>query len=579
MATLATTSSAPPTNARASAKPGQRRLFRSLSRFLGKKARPALQHKHASSLDSACAVPPVPALGADEEPTRRLSTDYGGSEPRRNRSRSRSRSTSTGRRGDEHDGTRSESNLSAISGADTDASLYRLPPSTRPPSSIVSGQTAQTHDTGSTSNHSFAPTHASTYKSYASTKPTTLLSVDSAGGANRIAVVPGTGNHFLPHAGPSSSAQAALSTSTSGNSLAAPSPTPGITFSSLSPSTPPSSSSPFQQHHRHRPSTSSTSSSVSTSAPPRSPDSPHAAVGVPSHTLVHPRNNPHPAQPPPDNASVLTLASSSFAPSFTLSSGTGGGGGGGGGSGGGNGRSSWGGGGLGGLKAWSTKQARSLGGSGSGSKGGGGGVVSEAADEDASVRVLPGSRRASDESVGARSTWSAALALAGREGEKSIRSGTGEGEAAGEKGPGARRSSMRTFETGYTTGQDENDEAVLAGGEGKAARDEVDREEDGVERPETAAEGVKKQAEQEELERAEAKGKANVDGEEEEERTERLPNLAPPLPFTLASTTDGETDTAHELTSTEGSTPTYERFNDSPLADSNGGNKAGEREG
>jgi len=38
----------------------------------------------------------------------------------------------------------------------------------------------------------------------------------------------------------------------------------------------------------------------------------HSALQAPAHTNHHPRNNPRPASPPPDNASVLTLASSAF---------------------------------------------------------------------------------------------------------------------------------------------------------------------------------------------------------------------------------------------------------------------------
>ncbi|GAA5856431.1 hypothetical protein JCM9279_001718, partial [Rhodotorula babjevae] len=86
------------------------------------------------------------------------------------------------------------------------------------------------------------------------------------------------------------------------------------------------------------------------------------------------------------------------------------------------------------------------------------------ADEDASVRALAGSRRASDESLGSRSTWSAVVsagvgpgaggaAAGGRPREGSVRSRAAldEGEAAagggGERDLKERRASMRTLET------------------------------------------------------------------------------------------------------------------------------------
>lgn len=78
--------------------------------------------------------------------------------------------------------------------------------------------------------------------------------------------------------------------------------------------------------------------------------------------------------------------------------------------------SSWGGGGLPSLRAW---------------KRGEDGV---GADEDASVRVLAGSRRASDESLGGKSTWSAPFGRFMKEGAPSVRTvgttGTG-GDALG----------------------------------------------------------------------------------------------------------------------------------------------------
>ncbi|GAA5837882.1 hypothetical protein JCM11251_004688 [Rhodosporidiobolus azoricus] len=497
---MATT--APPVNPRQAGAPndkGSKRVFRSISRFLsrgGEKQRPKLPHQSSSD--------PVPTRGAAATQDEHLDTAMTPARSRsssRNGSRSRSPSPSSPHHrnggnicgfspeeGEPHLGpallhrrrSGSLSNLSAISGADTDASMFPISPSTRsrPASSIISKRTAGTLD--STSVVSLAPTQAgSTYaKSYASTKPTTLLSVDLGGGANRIAVVPGTGSHFQHSHGQVLSTSVGTGTS----SVLAGSPVstngPGITFSSLpspgsptSPLAPPyahrnatASTSSYSPHrpayaHARRPSTTSSSSSLSQdidrdnltpgvspslnpSAAPDSPSSysrPHvddanSLIGAhaPFYTNAHPRNNPHPAQSPPDNASILTLASSSFAPSF-IGSTTGWGGQGGGG--GGNARSSWTSSagpslGFGGLKAWSTKQARSLG----GAKGKDSLSIVGGADEDASVRALAGSRRPSEESLGGRSTWSAVvLNNGGKERQLSVsaKEGTDAGEVEG----------------------------------------------------------------------------------------------------------------------------------------------------
>lgn len=249
---------------------------------------------------------------------------------------------------------------SGFSGADTDASVRPISPSSLAPSSFVSA---------TNSNGSFRGTHR-TYMSNISTKPTTLLSVDSSG-ANRIAVVPGTG-------GIGGASEMEVTTTVGGNMI---SPLtggsiqegPAITFSAL-PSTPPGSSSFLlprspsggsseQNHYPHH---------------PQQTQHTDGTMNVPRHTLAHPRNNPHPASPPPDNASMLTLASSSFAPSFSHQSTT---------------RSY-----SRSLKGFSGIRQSNL------SIGGG-----NDADEDASVRALAPSRRASDESLGSRSTWSAAV--------------------------------------------------------------------------------------------------------------------------------------------------------------------------
>ncbi|GAA5871315.1 hypothetical protein JCM16303_000713 [Sporobolomyces ruberrimus] len=425
--------------------------------------------------------------------------------------------------------TRNTRNENDDDDADTDASIYRLPPSTRGPSSITS---RRTHDSTTSS---FAPTHASTYRSIASTKPTTLLSVDSGGG-NRIAVVPGTGSHFQSSSsGPSNHPNSpATSVSTS-----SPSPTsnPIPTFSSLSPSLP-----PFAPSHAHRPSTSSTTSSLLSLPNPSGPE-PHstAITGIPSHTLAHPRNNPHPSQIPPDNASLLTLASSSFAPSFTLSTHTtnnnptssaaerpnerpGGGTG--------TRTSSWGGGGLTSLKAWSAKRGQTgsskLVNSTSGGGGGGtsfvdGGGAGGDADEDASVRVLPGSRRNSEESLGGKSTWSAMVPSsnaipgggsthlgASRKSVVSVKVGDHDlDEKEKERERDKRRSSMKTVATGYTG---EREDEGRAGDDDDDELEAIEKEkEEVVEAEETEAQGVKKRAE--ERHDSQEKGKG-VDAEE-----------------------------------------------------------------
>lgn len=379
----------------------QKRLFRSISRFLsGGKARPKLANEVGGTTDERHAV----ARQSETRP------------PGRDRPRMTGQtSTGTSTRGartslagtlDDDD---SLSRLSAISGADTDASVRPMSPASRAPSSI-----SRTDD--SVSNASLAPTHA-TFKSYASTKPTTLsLDSGAGGGANRIAVVPGTGIYGMHSASTNQNAaagQSTMPTSSSGHSLSAvhtPSNLsgPGITFD-LS-NTPPGTA----------------NQSGGESTPPGQEQNPNAlpveTTKVPRHTQAHPRNNPHPSLPPPDNASMLTLASSSFAPSLNLSRGserrdapsatsaTGG-------------ASTptpagtWAGGGLNSLRAWKR------------------GDEVPGADEDASVRALAGSRRASDESLGGTSTWSAAIARSvggGKENAPSIRTvgttGTGGGD-------------------------------------------------------------------------------------------------------------------------------------------------------
>jgi len=145
--------------------------------------------------------------------------------------------------------------------ADEDASLRPLPPSSPPSPSP------------SRSSSSYLSNPRTFASMAASTKPTTLLSVDLTGGMAHIAQAPPT-----PLTGPRIPAHLY--------------PNPGgplggsISFFALPPSP---------------------ASSFSTSA--RLDVHP---VQAPQHTTHHPRNNPRPSSPPLDNASMLTLASSAF---------------------------------------------------------------------------------------------------------------------------------------------------------------------------------------------------------------------------------------------------------------------------
>ncbi|EPT03568.1 hypothetical protein FOMPIDRAFT_1141685 [Fomitopsis schrenkii] len=152
--------------------------------------------------------------------------------------------------------------------ADEDASLRPLPP-TSPPSPSPS-------PSHSSSSYLSDPR---TFRSMtASTKPTTVLSVDLTGGMAHIAQAP-------PTPTTPTRLQAHLRSQSTGPGTAG-----SITFSAIPPSSPPS-----------RPSS-------STSASPAG----QYALHAPQHTAHHPRNNPRPSSPPEDDASVLTLASSAF---------------------------------------------------------------------------------------------------------------------------------------------------------------------------------------------------------------------------------------------------------------------------
>ena len=154
--------------------------------------------------------------------------------------------------------------------ADEDASVRPLPPSS-PPSPVPS------RDSSSYLSHS------RTFRSMtASTKPTTLLSVDLTGGMAHIAQAPPTpttpGHRMPPH----------IRTHSTGPSAGS------ITFSAFPLSSPTNASRP------------SSGNSVSAGG------SRGATLTAPLYTSHHPRNNPRPSSPPPDDASVLTLASSAF---------------------------------------------------------------------------------------------------------------------------------------------------------------------------------------------------------------------------------------------------------------------------
>ncbi|KAI1792929.1 hypothetical protein LXA43DRAFT_298514 [Ganoderma leucocontextum] len=153
--------------------------------------------------------------------------------------------------------------------ADEDASVRPLPPSSPPSPSP------------SRSSSSYL-SHSRTFRSMtASTKPTTLLSVDLNGGMAHIAQAPPTptspGNRLPPH----------IRTHSSGPSAGS------ITFSAFPPPSPTSPSRP--------------SSDNSGAAAPRG-----TTLTAPLYTTHHPRNNPRPSSPPSDDASMLTLASSAF---------------------------------------------------------------------------------------------------------------------------------------------------------------------------------------------------------------------------------------------------------------------------
>ncbi|KAL5527266.1 hypothetical protein ACEPAG_6057 [Sanghuangporus baumii] len=168
--------------------------------------------------------------------------------------------------------------------ADEDASIRPLPP-TSPPSPSPSRSSSSYISSSYLSD-------PRTFKSMsASTKPTTLLSIDLTPGVAHIAQAPPTPTSVSAYpsgTSPITRRSPHVRTQSSGYNS-----TPGlITFSALPPSSPPPS----------RPSSVGPALHAS-----------HGALQAPAHTHHHPRNNPRPSSPPLDNASVLTLASSAFA--------------------------------------------------------------------------------------------------------------------------------------------------------------------------------------------------------------------------------------------------------------------------
>ena len=167
--------------------------------------------------------------------------------------------------------------------ADDDASVRPIPPSAPPSPSPSRSSSSYLSD-------------PRTFRSIAaSTKPTTLLSIDLNGnGMAHIAQAPNPPlalfHRFAPHVRQSSSLSSPGLLSSGGS----------IAFSPL-PSTQRSSPPPSLQN-------------LNSLSPPQTSHNRGAmpSIQAPIHTTHHPRNNPRPSSPPLDNASVLTLASSAF---------------------------------------------------------------------------------------------------------------------------------------------------------------------------------------------------------------------------------------------------------------------------
>ncbi|KAF7301434.1 hypothetical protein MIND_00708700 [Mycena indigotica] len=169
----------------------------------------------------------------------------------------------------------SERNSWAPTEADEDASMRPLPPSA-PPSP-------------SPSSASYVSDPRTFRSTAASTKPTTLLSIDLNGnGMAHIAQAPAARLHVRS----SSTATGA-----------------GVSFSALPPS-PITNTETALRIFNAVPAAATTTATSQTQQPTQS--HPVPPIQAPLHTTHHPRNNPRPSSPPLDNASVLTLASSAF---------------------------------------------------------------------------------------------------------------------------------------------------------------------------------------------------------------------------------------------------------------------------
>ncbi|KAG9055439.1 hypothetical protein FS842_002179 [Serendipita sp. 407] len=143
--------------------------------------------------------------------------------------------------------------------ADDDASIRPLPPTSPPSPTPSRSSSSQVSD-------------LRTFRSgAASTKPTTLMSVDSGTGAGLIT---GTMAHIAQV--PVTNSSPSTSTNAPNSRYATPLVHPAVARAAS----------------RHR-----------------------SPMQAPLHTHHHPRNNPNPMSPPADNASTLTLASSAFAAS------------------------------------------------------------------------------------------------------------------------------------------------------------------------------------------------------------------------------------------------------------------------
>lgn len=233
-------------------------------------------------------------------------------------------------------------------GADDDASIRPLPP-TSPPSPVPSRSTYESSFTsgGFTSGPRSARSMATP-----STKPTTLMSVDYGPGGH-IAQVPSISSSMVMSVAPRNPHLTGLVTpsgspvSTRFHHTRTSSSTPlvgSVSFSPLTETVPSSSrlmttSSPLPAAVTNlitaespteidTPTASTTTAPTTTLAVPAT-QTPASGAGngagssrlvstaqVPGHSHLHPRNNPRPASPPPDNASTLTLASSTFALSY-----------------------------------------------------------------------------------------------------------------------------------------------------------------------------------------------------------------------------------------------------------------------